>query len=54
MVRSSNRICIVDYDSVIEFVLIILSLFNIYLCRFNIKKICIWVFLSYLSSIAFK
>ena len=52
MVRSSDRMCKVDYDSIIEVVLILFSLFNIYLCRFNINKICSWV-TSYLS-ITFK
>ena len=41
----------VDYDSIVAILMIVISLFNIYLYRFNIKKLKISI---YFSNIAFK
>ena len=51
MVRSFNRICKVDNDNTIVFVLIIFSLFDIYMYS-NIKKV--FDFSSYFNSAKFK
>ena len=52
MIRPSNRTCIIDYENIITFVLIMFSSLNIYLFRFEIKNQIF--FPSYWSSMKLK
>jgi hypothetical protein len=51
MVRSFDGICKVYTDDIIVVILIVFSLSDVYLCRFNISSL---TFSSYFNSITFK